>query len=139
MSRITFSPSGSDCSPSPMLMASKNGAYGSGLYAHGPPPSTNGSSSARSSARIGKPAKSIASSTLVAASSCGKVMPMASNAAKGAQLSIENRGNSAWRNASHISGAGKNPRSAAMPSWAFTAFTKMRSAWLACPSSYVSG
>ena len=48
--RMTSSPSGSDSSPSPMFMASKNGAYGSGLSAHGPPATTSGSSSARSTA-----------------------------------------------------------------------------------------
>ena len=55
-------------------------------------------------------------------------MPMASNAARGAQLSMENIGSPAARSASHISGAGKKPRSAAMPGCAFTAFTNMRNA-----------
>ena len=118
-----------------MDSASKNGAYGSGLNAHGPPPSTNGSSSARASACSGMPAKSSVSSTFVAASSCGSVMPTASNSRTGAQLSRENSGSPSARSVSQNAGAGRNARSAAMPSRAFTAFTRMRSAWFACPSS----
>ena len=51
------------------------------------------------------------------------------------RISTENIGRPARRNSSHIAGAGRNPLSAAMPSCAFTAFTRMRTAWLACPSS----
>ena len=39
------------------------------------------------------------------------------------------------RSVSHMAGAGRNARSAAIPSTAFTTFTRMRSAWFACPSS----
>ena len=118
-----------------MLKASKNGAYGSGLNAQGPPPSTSGSPSPRASARSGIPARSSVSSTFVAASSCGSVMPTASNSATGAQLSMENSGRPSARMVSQSVGAGRNARSAAMPSTAFTAFTRMRTAWFACPSS----
>ena len=72
---------------------------------------------------------------LVAASSWGSVMPTASNAATGAQLSRENSGTPSFRMRSAMSAAGKNARSAPMPSVAFTAFTRMRTAWFAWPSS----
>ena len=93
------------------------------------------SSSARSVERTGMPPRSSASSTFVAASSWGSVMPTASNDASGAQPSIENSGSPASRSASHRSGAGTKPRSAAMPGRALTAFTSILSAWFACPSS----
>ena len=132
---MSASASGTASSPSPMLKASKNGAYGSGLNAQGPPPSTSGSPSARSSACSAMPARSSVSSTFVAASSCGSVMPTTSNSATGAQLSMENSGRPSVRMVSQNAGAGRNARSAAMPSAAFTAFTSMRTAWFACPSS----
>lgn len=62
-------------------------------------------------------------------------MPTASNSASGAQLSMLNSGMPSARNVSHMAGAGRNARSAAIPSTAFTTFTRMRSAWFACPSS----
>ena len=94
-----------------------------------------GSPSARSAARSGMPAKSSASSTLVATSSWASVNPMTSNSPNGAQLSIEKMGRPSRRSASHMSGAGMKPRSAARCGRAFTAFTRMRRAWFGCPSS----
>ena len=62
-------------------------------------------------------------------------MPIASNSATGAQLSMENNGRPSARMVSQNSAAGRNARSATMPSTAFTTFTRMRRAWFACPSS----
>ncbi len=52
---------------------------------------------------------------------------------------MENSGKPSARMVSQNSAAGKNARSATIPSTAFTTFTRMRSAWLAWPNSYVSG
>ena len=94
-----------------------------------------GSPSARSAVRSGMPARSSVSSTLVAASSWGSVMPTTSKSATGRQLSSENSGTPSSRMRSAMSTAGKKARSAPMPPMAFTAFTRMRTAWLAWPSS----
>ena len=48
---------------------------------------------------------------------------------------MENSGRPSVRMVSQNSAAGRNARSATMPSTAFTTFTRMRRAWFACPSS----
>ena len=81
-----------ESSPSPSSTASKTSAIGSQFHADGPPARMIGSSSSRSAEESAMPARSSASSTLVAMSSCASVKPTASKEASGAAPSRESSG-----------------------------------------------
>ena len=84
---------GKASSASPMKKASMNGASGSGWVAVGPPHSTSGLVSSRSSARSGSPARSRMFSTLVYVSSYCNDMPSTSNCRSGVADSSVTNGN----------------------------------------------
>jgi hypothetical protein len=103
-------------------MASNMGLTGSEFHTEGPPAKTTGSSSDRSSARRGMPARSRASTMLVHAISCARVNPTTSNEATGDDVSSERRGIPSSRMRSAMSTQGRKPLSHDMPSWRLMAW-----------------
>ena len=115
---MSASASGSGSSPSPTQDGVEERRVGLGVVgARGRPPSTMRVALARASAvRSGMPARSSVSSTLVAASSWGSVMPTASKSTTGrAALEGEQRQALGAHEVGRVSGAGRKARSAAMP------------------------
>ncbi len=90
-----------------MKKTSKNGARGQGSATAGPPPSTIGSSSLRSAASNGTPARSSISSTFVYVSSCGSVNPQRSHSRTGRDSSRVHRGTRDARMSAAMSGQGQ--------------------------------
>ncbi len=136
---ITSSTASKARSDSPMKTASKNGASGAGLEALGPPATTIGSSSPRSAALSGMPARSSTSSTLEYVSSACSVIPSRSASRTGRHDSSVKSGSPCRRIASAMSGHGQYTRSAAIPARTFTCSYRIWRAWLEIPTSYASG
>ncbi len=102
---------GRPSSASPTKKASKNGATGAGRVAHGPPPSTMGSSAPRSRDRRGMPERSRMFRTFVYESSCWSENPTTSKCRSGVNVSSVTRGNPDARNSASRSGQGAKQRS----------------------------
>ena len=119
-SRITSEIASTISSPSPSTAASMKSAIGSGLNAACPPASTIGSSSVRSTACSGIPARSSAVSMFVYPSSVENDSPNTSNARTGRWLSSVNCGISWSRITFSMSGQTEYVRSARMWSRSFS-------------------